>query len=67
MCFYNVNRIVIETHPSGSYSIKVSIVDDNDGIEIRDFGMDDYVSKVSEISLYSRRLIRGFHRVVSRN
>jgi len=67
MCFFNVNGVMIETHPSGSYIFRVSIQDDNEGIEIRDFGMDDYVSKASEISLYSRRLIRGFHRVVSRN
>ncbi len=67
MCFYNINDVLLEIHPSGNYIIKVSIIDGGQGIEIKDFGMDDYVSKASEISLYSRRLIRGFHRVVLRN
>ena len=65
--FYNIRGVVLETHPSGSYNILVSIQDDKEGIEITDFGMDDYVSKASKVSLYSRKLIRGFHRIVSRN
>lgn len=64
MCFYNINGVLIEVHPSGTYLIKISIVNDTEGIEFTQYGMDDYLSSPSRASFYSRRWLRGYHVLV---
>lgn len=66
MCFFNVNGVLIETHPSGSFIIKISVQDDNEGIEIRDNCKMSCLLKDFDVSYYSRILIRGFHKSLLR-
>ncbi len=61
MCFYNVNGVLVETHPSGTYLFKVSIMNDTEGIELTQFGMDEFTLNTAKASFYSRRWLRGFH------
>ena len=67
MCFFNVNGVFIETHPDGSFIIRISVQDDNEGIEIRDNCMMHRLLKASDVSYYSRLLVRGFHKTLQRD
>lgn len=67
MCFYNVDGVFIEIHPDGNFIIRVSVQDDNEGIEIRDNCIMERLLETSDINYYSRILIRGFHKTVLRD
>lgn len=62
MCFFDVGGVFIETYPYGSFIIRVSVQDNDECIEIRDYCMMDRLLEDFNISYYSRILIRGFHK-----
>ena len=67
MCFFDINGVFVETNPNGSFSIRVSVQDNNEGIEIRDNCVMDNLLENSDIGYYSRTLVRGFHKTVTRD
>jgi hypothetical protein len=67
MCFFNIDGIFVETRPDGSFIVRVSIQDRNEGIEIRDNCIEDHLSEASDVSYYSRILVKGFHKTVLRD
>lgn len=66
MCFYNVDGVFIETHPDGNFIIRISVQDDNEGIEVRDNCVMHSLLKGFDVSYYSRILVRGFHKTIIR-
>jgi hypothetical protein len=67
MCFFDIDGVFVETRPDGSFTIRVSVQDDNEGIEVRDDCVEDHLLEVSDVSYYSRILVRGFHKTVLRD